>query len=251
MKLFSNKIQKTLSLLALAFVVTANAQAFSNKTETINLNVTPFYLYSGETRTVSLGNDWRYVQKIFVQASGANSQSATFQVVANGDVKGTIYVPGRDPSYVVTIGETTNSIQLQHVSGGTAYIQSITVVRDCRPVSSVPTEPYYSDYSWPARNEASALARRAITIVNQLQPYANYDEFGVYLLPIKKAAARAYAAAEARGSVSFTVHEHLRILKAQIDYAALYVDETFERSAVFELVIELKSLGDRLDMLLR
>ena len=232
-------------------MVATHAHAFPDSYETVNLNIRSFTLSEGETRSVSVGTEWCHVQKVYVQASGYNSSSSTFQVLANGDAKGTIYVPGRDPSYIVTIGEVTSSIQFQHLSGGAANIKSISVVRSCRPGSSVVTEPYYPEYSVNDRNDASALARRAINIVNQLQPYANYDEFGIYLLPIKKAAARAYAAAQARGSVSATVHQYLVILKAQIDYATPYVEETFERSAVFELSIELKSLGERLDSLLR
>ena len=256
MHFFSGSLKRSLGLLVLALAVTAQAQAYPEPTETVNLNITPFYLAPGETRSVSLGNDWYHVQKIYVQASGVNSYTSTFQVVANGDVKGTVYVPGRDPSYVVTIGEVAGSLQLQHIAGGYAYIRSISVVRFSRPTSTVVTPspvypPSHPDYSWPEKNEASVLARRAINIINSLQPYANFDEFGLYLLPIKKAAGRAYAAAQAKGSISASVHELLVALKAQIDYATPYVDETFERSAVFELAIELKSLGERLDALLK
>ena len=251
MKFVSANFKKVLSLLVFACVASSNTQAFTDSTETIKLNIAPFYLSPGETRTVQLGNDWHHVQKIYIQANGAHSQDATFQVIANGDVKGTIYVPGRDPSYVVTIASVADSIQLQHVSGGTAHVRSITVVRSCRSVRATPPGEFYSDDYLSARNEASRLARRAITIVDKLQPFASHSEFGWYLLPIKKSAAIAYAAAEARGPISATVHVSLRQLKAQIEYAIPYIDETFERSGVFELAIELKSLGDRLDMLLR
>jgi len=241
--------------MVLVLAVTASAESYPGPTETVNLHITPFYLAPGEVRSVNLGSDWYHVQKVYIQASGVNSYTSTFQVVANGDVKGTVYVPGRDPSYVVTIGEVTGSLQLQHISGGYAYIKNITVVRYCQPVNTsypVPVAPpYHPGYTVYEKNEASQLARKAINIIDGLQPYANFDEFGVYLLPIKKAAARAYASAEAKGSVSATVHEYLRALKVQIDYATPYVEETFERSAVFELAIELKALGERLDTLLK
>lgn len=255
MKKLSTFLKATLSLLVLTLAVAAQADSFSGPAETVNLNISPFYLSPGETRTVSLGSDWYHVQKVFIQVSGVNSYTSTFQVVANGDVKGTIWVPGKDPSYVVTIGEVAGSLQLQHLSGGSAYVKSISVVRYVKSIPTVtplPVPPTYDPgYSVGVKNEASLLARKAINIINGLQPYANFDEFGVYLLPIKKAAGRAYAAAEARGSVSATVHQYLQILKAQIDYATPYVDETFERSAVFELAIELKALGERLDAMLK
>jgi hypothetical protein len=41
---------------------------------------------------------------LIVQAQGISSDSV-IEVMVNGQVKGTIYAPGRDPSYVVTIGD--------------------------------------------------------------------------------------------------------------------------------------------------
>ena len=255
MNLFSRPIAKALSLLMLVLGVASQAQVYPEPVETVNLNLSPFYLSRGQVQTVHLGSDWRHIVKVYIQASGVNNYVSTFQVVANGDVKGTVLVPGSDPWYVVTVGEVASSLQLQHVSGGTAYIKAISVVRYSRPVSTVEPTPVYPikppSYSWPEKNEAAALARQAINIINGLQPYANFDEFGLYLLPIKKAAGRAYAAAQAKGSISASVHEYLQALKAQIDYATPYVDETFERSAVFELAIELKALGERLETLLK
>ena len=255
MAIFSKTITRAFSILMLVLAVAAQAQGYPEPTETVNLNISPFYLSRGQVQSVHLGGDWHHVQKVYIQASGVNNYVSTFQVSANGDVKGTVLVPGSDPWYTVTVGEVANSIQLQHISGGTTYIKAITVVRYCRPVSTVEPTPVYPvkppTYTWPEKNEASSLARQAINIINGLQPYANFDEFGLYLLPIKKAAGRAYAAAQAKGSISASVHEYLQALKAQIDYATPYIDETFERSAVFELAIELKALGERLETLLK
>ena len=52
-----------------------------------------------------------------------------FDVVVNGDVKGTIYVPGRDPSYIVTVGDYTDSIEFIS-RNGTSIISRILVVAE-------------------------------------------------------------------------------------------------------------------------
>jgi hypothetical protein len=52
-----------------------------------------------------------------------------FDVVVNGDVKGTVYVPGRDPSYFVTIEDSADSIELVS-RGGTTIISRILVVAE-------------------------------------------------------------------------------------------------------------------------
>ena len=61
------------------------------------------------------------------QAEGYYGDS-TFEVVVNGDTKGTVRVPGRDPSYVVTVGEVTSSIQFRQTAGGNAHIRSVLAV---------------------------------------------------------------------------------------------------------------------------
>ncbi len=245
------KLGIVLSLLSVSV-----AQAYSTSTETVELLSYQTWLYNSQTNTINLpSSQWRNVQKLFIQASGQN-YDATFEVVVNGDVKGTIHVPGRDPSYVVTVGEVTNSIQLRHVSGSTVHIKSIqavlsTVSVPCSNCELPPIAPGYEPMPLPYRNEASYLAREAIRIVDRLEGYASYSEYGTYLLPVKKAAARAYASSQARGPLSLNVREHLLALKQAILFSIPYIEVTFERDYAFELAIQLKSLGDRLDQMLR
>lgn len=87
----------------------------------------PVTLHAGTTQQVRL-NGGRYVKKLIISAEGVRND-AMFDVVVNGDVKGTIYVPGRDPSYFVTVEDYTDSIELVS-RGGTAVISRILVVAE-------------------------------------------------------------------------------------------------------------------------
>lgn len=87
----------------------------------------PVTLYSGTTQQVRL-NGARYVKKLIISAEGIRND-AMFDVVVNGDVKGTIYVPGRDPSYFVTVEDYTDSIELVSRNGN-AIVSRILVVTE-------------------------------------------------------------------------------------------------------------------------
>ena len=85
------------------------------------------YLSEGQTKSISLRTDG-YVKKLIISAEDVRND-AKFQVMVNGTVKGTIYVPGRDPSYIVTVEDSTSSIELMS-EFGKAKINSIHVVTD-------------------------------------------------------------------------------------------------------------------------
>ena len=86
-----------------------------------------FTLYAGTTQQVRL-NGARHIKKLIISAEGIRND-AMFDVVVNGDVKGTIYVPGRDPSYFVTIEDYTDSIEFVSRNGN-AIISRILVVAE-------------------------------------------------------------------------------------------------------------------------
>ena len=85
----------------------------------------PFTLTGGTTEQVRL-NGSRYIKKLIISAEGIRSD-AMFDVVVNGDVKGTVYVPGRDPSYFVTIEDEADSIEFVSRNGN-AIISRILVI---------------------------------------------------------------------------------------------------------------------------
>lgn len=84
--------------------------------------ITNTILNDGEYKTIYLPR-YMFVSKLYISASGS-SGNAYFDVMVNGDIKGTIYVPGRDPLYIVNIASATNSIELRSL-GGSAFINSI------------------------------------------------------------------------------------------------------------------------------
>lgn len=95
--------------------------------------------------------------------------------------------------------------------------------------------------------DATHLSRRTIYLVDRLEGYADYKEYGTYLLPIKKVAGRTLAAAQAYGNLSHTVRQWLYRLKNQIEYSRPYLEHAFEISNAFYLAMDLVSVGDELD----
>ncbi len=234
-----------------------------DKLETYEISDSDFQLDPGETKYLPM-TGWRYVKKLFIRAEGATNIDGTFEVIANGDTKGTVYVPGKDPSYIVTIGEVVRSIELRHVSGGAVRVHNIKGAMSRRIQNFRPIDDEFFDEDdsiccgntvdtvddFPTSNLSSKLARKAIELIDKLEGFASYEEYGQYLLPIKKAAGRAYANATARGDLSIVTRRSLLVLKRQIEFACPYLEEAFERDHVFNLSVELMSLGERIDDLL-
>jgi hypothetical protein len=86
-----------------------------------------FRLEAGTTQQVNLPTQ-QYIKKIIISAEGLRND-AMFDVVVNGDIKGTVFVPGRDPSYFVTIEDSARSIEFVS-RNGTAVISRILVVTE-------------------------------------------------------------------------------------------------------------------------
>jgi hypothetical protein len=99
---------------------------YESPTHTADILTHTVRLESGTTKQIRLPNGGQYIKKLIISAEGLRND-AMFEVVVNGDVKGTVYVPGRDPSYFVTIEDSTDSIELVS-RGGTALISRILVV---------------------------------------------------------------------------------------------------------------------------
>ena len=79
----------------------------------------------GETKSIYLG-ETREIKKLIISAEGIR-KDAMFNVVVNGEVKGTIYVPGRDPSYHVTIEDSASQIEFVP-QYGRARIRRVLVI---------------------------------------------------------------------------------------------------------------------------
>lgn len=219
--------------------------------ETVTLADHWIYVYRDETKSVSLYGGWRYVKKLFIQARGYTSESAKFDVIANGEVKGTIYVPGNDPTYTVTIDETVQSIELRGTHGGTAEIMDIKAVEAVRPANefSCTSESSVSFRSQlPSSNIATWLAQRAIRNVERLRPYADPEtEYVQYLLPVKTVAGRAHAVAAAEGDLSAHTRSAMRALSQQIIFAEPVISGLMKRDVTFDLSVELLSISHEIE----
>lgn len=99
----------------------------SSETRTTDAIHGSFRLEAGTTQQVRL-REMKFIKKLIISAEGVRND-AMFDVVVNGDVKGTIYVPGRDPSYIVTIQDSADSIEFVS-RNGTSIISKILVVAE-------------------------------------------------------------------------------------------------------------------------
>jgi len=245
-------IATILGVLALASASQAQAAAsrcpdyYVNPNTTITVSSWTFNVTEGATESVNLCRSLR-VHKLYIQAEGYY-HDAYAQVIVNGNVKGTLYVPGRDPSYVVTVEEETSSIQIQNLRGGTFKIRNITaVVSESGDGMGAGPNPgpcrgnSCSQFPNYAHTQMGQISSRVIWLVNSLEGYTNYRTYGEYLLPIRKAAAEALAIAEARGDTSLSARTYYEKLLNTLDAAAPYIDNAFEVDYAFNLATELMS----------
>jgi hypothetical protein len=217
----------------------------------VDLLYSRFVLNEGEMTSLPLSYP-AHIKKTYIQAIGLGC-ATTVEVSVNGDVKGTLYLPARDPSYVVTVAETTNSIEFRNLGPCRAMIQDVRAQfsRGSRPspYAPAPTHEPSGSLSEAAQGTAAEIAAEAIDLVDVLREGATLSEQTVYLIPIKKVAARVYATANARGDLSSRTATQLQALKLQIDFAADYIDSTFERDTQFETATSLLGLRERIDAL--
>jgi len=219
------------------------AQVHKLDRETITLSQTAFTVTQGETRSVRLPQNL-YIHKLFIQAESANRYDSYAEVSVNGDIKGTLYTPGRDPHYVVTVAERTSSIEL-HTINNALRIISIKAVVSTTPNdgrSRLPRPGYDS--------EIARLAYDIIQVVNALEAYTSYQDYGTYLLPIRKVAAKALAVADARGDASAGSRVYYTDLLGALDTAQPYLNRVLEYDASYELSIELMSITEQLRRIL-
>lgn len=187
-----------------------------------------------------------YIKKLIIAAEGVRND-AMMEVLVNGDVKGTVYVPGRDPSYIVTVNEVASSIEFIGLRGTTRVLNIKAVVSETYEGSRRRT---VGPHGMSARNHLANVSLDIIELIDVLEGYTNHNDYGQYLLPIKKAAARAYAKAQVRGEASAQVHDAFLVLANKIASSVGYLDETFERSNAFEAAVDMIRLSEEIKDLL-
>lgn len=231
-------------ILLSAFLFTG-ASAFamqpSYETKSIGGNIV---VQDSETQTLWLSQA-RYIRNIVVQASGIRNDSMV-EVMVNGEVKGTIFAPGRDPSYIVTIGETASSIQFRHRSGGSMRISDLTAT-----LSVWAGQPGKGGGGLRgSSSQIEDLANRSILAIEAIRRYSSLSEEQTYLMPIKKKAGQVLVMAGARGDYSRRTVAALLALQYQIDFASEYISSMMEQDGLFNEAVELLTIRESIDDLL-
>jgi hypothetical protein len=234
----------------MTWALPAQAQYSANypyEYENVSLPGSYFSVEPYRTEQLQL-QSWRYINRIVVQAEG-HRKDGMIEVIANGVVKGTIYVPARDPYYTVTINETVNSLEFRHISGGRVTVISVTAEQSrsrfgqdqvcCRvPLSQA------------RANLSTEIANQVIRLMEKLERFAKLDEQKTYLFPIKRQAGMLYAVAAARSDLSERTRDHVLALEKQIEFAHPFIQELFERAQTFDEAVELVNIKEKMRRLL-
>jgi len=208
--------------------------------DTINVSPHSFTVSMGETKSIALNGRY-FVQKLLIQAESANRDDAYGQVMVNGDVKGTLYVPGRDPHYVVTVATETSSIEI------VSQQNNLRIINVKAVISSVATSQQ-GPLPYEFRSELANLANQALYVVNELENYTNYRDYGNYLLPIRKMSVQVIAVAASRGDASWYARPKYQALLMSIDAATPYLDDILERDYAVELGVQLMSIREAIKL---
>lgn len=229
-------------------------------TREITIVDSDFWLSNYEERRLPLRTRL-YVWNVRVNVESNAWGDAAGEVWVNGEKRGDVYAPQNkpDPSFFIPVERETGSIMIQAkpVNGTQGRLRVLKVtatVSDVQPDTDFPsgnlhpacgrcTElrmPFPTYY----RTVMGNVSNQAIILVDRLAGYTNYGDLGQYLLPIKKAAAEARSLAEARGDASAYARPYYEKLQRALDAAEPYLDDLYERPAVFQLATELLSLRE-------
>jgi hypothetical protein len=202
------------------------------------------WVHPSSTESLSLSGP-HYIKNLVIQAEGARRDS-TIEVMVNGQVKGTIRAPGSDPSYIVTIAETTRSIEFRHRGGGSMHVIDVVAT-----LSQVPSQPIDRvDRFGGSREQVIRLASSALQQIEYLRTFAAPDDERTYLFPIKKNAGLVYVMSTAHGNLSKKTIDQLVALSDQIAFADAYLNKLMLLDGAFDSVVELFTVRETIRSLL-
>ena len=210
-----------------------------------NMDLGSVIVTNSETKSLSLGPA-RYIKNIIIQAEGIATAS-TIEVMVNGQVKGTVFAPGSDPSYVVTIAETANSIEFRHRTGGTMRV--INVLATVSTWQGKPSKGHEGPLNG-ADNEVRKLAERTLLTLEDLNHFSQPQDEALYLFPIKKQAGLVIVYSDAKGSYSHKAILALEALQNQIDFAKTYLEGLLKNADAFDAVVDLLTVRESIEELL-
>lgn len=232
-----------LQVLLFVFVGSLSLSTHAESWQTIEIVSRNQVVSAGAIQTVSLPSVMT-IAKLFVQAESAGRDSALFDVVVNGDPKGTIMTPSVDPTYVVTVADTASSIQFRSLSGGAfRLIRVLAVVQ-------APTPRDSAGRLLPNKSALTQMAVDTIDTVREMEQAATPAEMASYLLPIKTAAGRLYAVAAARGPASELSRQAVVETIAAIEAAHPFLNQQMQKNGSFDCIVHLLTLKANLSAMI-
>ncbi len=203
-------------------------------------------LQQGQTKTVSLGG-WYNVQAVILQIEGVDRSGSTLEVWANGSMKGRFTVPGGDPSYFLTIGETTDELKITNIGGGRVVIRDVDVEQfhgsngpvfyPQTPVylAPVPQSSCSGQYPSPypaSMNVSSGMSKQVLAVLDVLEDFSTLEERKVFLQPVRVLATWTFSRGVASGDLHCATREGLLALVRQMQFANGFVLETLQKKAL-------------------
>lgn len=216
-----------------------------------------------------------FVHKVFVQVSSTTAGDSQAEVIVNGDRVGIVYAPREDPFFEFRVERETDRVFLralavQH-SRGLLQVHSVTawvsesdnsaiqggimapgmpLPPGATPRGTVPCRKCMdmgANFPTYYPSVMANVSNRAIILCDRLnfQGYANYDQLGKYILPIKKAAAKSRAMANSWGDASLTARPDYEHLLHTLDTAETYIEDLAERNGdAYQGCLELLGLRE-------
>lgn len=181
-----------------------------------------------------------YIDHLIINAEGIVSDS-TVEIIVNGVVKGTIYAPGRDPEYVVTVREVTNHVEIRYKSGSKMRISSLIIFR-----SEDGYEPGSFGHLPVGKEIATYIASSVIDLSRKLELIIPTSDFEKHILPVKIVAGQLYAVASAHGDISLKTMDKLLALNFAISLSVNYIEELLKIGKTFELAVKYLEIKEQI-----
>ncbi|MDO9180976.1 MAG: hypothetical protein Q7U04_01145 [Bacteriovorax sp.] len=204
----------------------------------------PVILNQGQSYFLNLSKSY-YIDHLVISAEGIADDSM-LEVLVDDEVRGTIYAPGIDPQYVVTIKEVNHRIEFRHRSGAKMRILGVKIFHSENGFDpntrGLPVSKYY----------AANFANQVILLTKTLETILPFEDFKKNLLPTKIAAGQLFAIADARGDISVKTLEKFQALYFTMNMANGYVDELLSSNSTFDLAVKFlemkEEIKDQLDI---
>lgn len=225
--------------LILSFLLTFSLNVFADGIISENIIQSPIIISANQSQFISTGRNY-YINHLIINAEGV-ARDSMIEVIVNGVVKGTIYAPGRDPEYVVTVREVTGRIELRYKSGASMRILSLTIYR-----SEDGYEPGTIGHSPLGKAAVAQVAMNVINLTRKFESVLSTKDFEAYILPVKIVAGQLYAISSAHGDSSMKTMEKFQALHFSMGLAIGFIDELLRSSKTFDMAVNYLELREKI-----